>query len=230
RTSVAHRSKENDFTLRAVFEPREALPDPNRKPAPAPYRVRRMTSAYRVTPEGRLLDVDVQIAVTFETTVRGQTIQVDGDGRVWGEVDHRQFRAHLEVESPAGKFAGELPPVSVSSQGSVVMPLHPVGRIGGLKAGQTWRVPVLDPLGEALGSLGGGGAGPVRFLRAAVRPRAEVIHWNGADTRCLVIDYEEENQFQDDRTSARTWVREADGLVLKQEAELSGNTWVMTRE
>jgi hypothetical protein len=225
RTSVAHRSKENDFTLRAVFEQREALPDPHHKPAPAPYRVRRMTSAYRVTPEGRLLDVDVQIAIEMI-----DNLPLDIDARVGGEVAGGQFRPHYEIETPKRKFAGSLPPVAVSSQGSVVMPLHPVGRIGGLKAGQAWRVPVLDPLGEALGSLGGGGAGRVRFLRAAVRPRAEVIHWNGADTRCLVIDYEEENQFQDDKMSARTWVREADGLVLKQEAELSGNTWVMTRE
>jgi hypothetical protein len=229
RTSVSHRSKENDFTLRALFEPREGLPEPGRKPAPPPYRIRRMTSAYRVTPEGRLLDVDVQIALA-EAKIFRQTIPIDGDARVWGEVVRGQFRSHYEVESPLGKFAGSLPPVAVSSRGSVVMPLHPVSRIGGLKPGQAWRVPVIDPLGEALGSFAGGGAGRVRFLRARVRPQAEALRWNGGDTRCLVIDYEEENQFTDDRMSARTWVREADGLVLKQEAGLSGNNWVMTRE
>jgi hypothetical protein len=224
RTSVYHRPKENDFTLRALFEPREALPEPGRTPAPLPFRISRMSSEYRVTPEGRLLGVDVRIVIK-------KTLPQEFDAHVWGEVADGQFRSHCEFESLLlGKVARELPAVAVSSQGSVVQPLHPLNRIGGLKPGQAWRVPVIDPLGEALGSLGGGGEGRVRFLRARVRPQAEVMQWSGADTRCLVIDYEDENRFQDDRMSGRTWVREEDGFVLKQEAELSSGRWVMTRE
>jgi hypothetical protein len=226
RTSVSHRAQENDFTLRAHFEPREALVGPDHKAYPLPYRVRRMASAYRVTPEGRLLDVDAQLSI--EKKLNG--LPVEMDAHVWGEVVRGQFRPHYEVDIlGVKKLAGELPPVSVSSQGSVVLPLHPVNRIGGLKPRQTWRVPALDPLGAALESFVGG-EDRVRYLRATVRPRAEVLRWNDADVRCLVIDYREEKQFDGEPTGARTWVREADGVVLRQEAELSGNSWVMTRE
>src|SRR5262249_31579387 len=108
RTSVYHRPQENDFTLRAVFDPREALPHP-----PPPHRTRRMTSAYRVPPEGRLLDVDVQIVI--EKKIEGLPVQFEA--RVGGEVVKGQFRPHYELEGPALKLGGDLAPVTVSSQG-----------------------------------------------------------------------------------------------------------------
>ena len=109
------------------------------------------------------------------------------------------------------------------------MPLHPVNRISGLKPGQEWRVPVFDPVSDSMASLTGG-AGEVRFLRAKVRPQTEMLLWTNAETPCLVVDYQEENARKEDKMTAETWVRAADGLVLKQVADLSGTRWEMTRE
>jgi hypothetical protein len=221
RTSVEHRAKENDFTLRADFTSPESR---DRPPAADAQKItiRRMSSAYRVTPEGQLLDLEVAMGFFYKPT------KLDCDMRVSGAVRNGQFVPRYEITSPY-PLSFSLPPVAVSSQGSVVMPLHPVNKIGGLKPGQQWRVPVFDPVSDSMASMTGG-AGEVRFLRAKVRPQTETLHWNNADTPCLVIDYQEENERREDKMTAETWVRAADGLVIKQIADISGTRWEMTRE
>jgi hypothetical protein len=231
RTSVEHRVKENDFTLLAVFEPRR-IPDEDRniedeggekkKQAPPPYTISRMSSEYRVTPEGQLLGLEIEMDFI------PRTAPLEFKVRVWGEVHDGQFAPHYELKSPR-QLSFSPPPVRVSSQGSVVMPLHPVNRIVGLKTGQEWRVPMFDPIADSMASMSGGEGG-VHFLKAKVRPQIEILRWSGGDVRCLVIDYHEENEFKEDHLSAETWVREADGLVVKQVAYVSGSRWEMVRE
>jgi hypothetical protein len=219
RTTVEHRVRENDFTLRAVYEPRGTRQGQLKG---VPLRIQHMDSSYRVTPEGRLLGLDVDID---SEVVLGK---VPFQPHIWGEVRDGTFTPILDLNR-AGKKPISLPAVAVSSQGSVVMPLHPVNRINGLRPGQSWRVPLFDPIGDSLGALMGND-NSTRFLRAKVRPEAETHEWNHHPTRCLVIDYEEESVHQEDRITAKTWVSEADGRVLRQEWNLTGSTWIMERE
>ena len=67
------------------------------------------------------------------------------------------------------------------------MPLHPINRLSGLKPGQTWQVPLFDPVATSLAQVGGG-EGRVTFLKATVRTHAEYITYR-VETPCLVIDY-----------------------------------------
>ena len=222
RTSVEHRGRENDFILRAIYEPREP---PNGNLNGLRPRIRHMNSAYRVTPEGQLLGLTVEI----EMDVFILLSILHCDVRIWGDVQGGHFVPKLEVQWPGQQLTPTLQPVPVSSQGSVVMLLHPVNRITGLRPGQSWRVPMFDPVGDSLATISGG-KGRIRFLRAKIRPHVEIMNWNRTDIPCLVIDYQEENALQQDRITAETWVSEADGRVLKQVAKMSDSQWVMERE
>jgi hypothetical protein len=208
-TSVVHRSRENDFTLHASFEPRAFV-----QPEEVPAQIRSMNSSYRVTPEGQLLGLDVELKRQAPPCT----------AHLWGEVHNGQFTPNYELDL----IQGTLKPVAVSSQGSVVMPLHPLNRISGLRPGQEWRVPVFDPLDDSLASITGSET-RTRFLRAKIRPAEEMLAWNKVDTPCLVIDYQEESGYTEDKISAETWVRATDGLVLRQVANLSGVRWEMVR-
>jgi hypothetical protein len=222
QTSVEHRAIEDDFTLHAEFKERPGSEGTQK------IRIHSMTSAYRVTRKGHLLDLEIKMA--FDSPA----FHIPCDLRIWGEVRNGEFLPHYEILSPIQKTI-KLRAVAVSSQGSVVLPLHPLNRLNGVRAGQKWRVPVFDPVSDSLAvsnpltALTDGDA-EVHFLRAVVRPQTETLPWQGGDTPCLVIDYQEEGQHGDDKMTAETWVRAADGLVLKQVAVLSGTRWEMIRE
>src|SRR5207302_890211 len=93
----------------------------------------------------------------------------------------------------------ELPDVPVSRQGSILNPLHPVNRISGLRLGQHWQMPLVDPLRDSLLSLLR--KEPVaglllektpqtQVLRAEVQSRYRYLTWDDVPVSCLVIDYE----------------------------------------
>ena len=64
-----------------------------------------------------------------------------------------------------------------------------------------------------------------RYLQARVLPEPRPLIFPGPlEVPCLVVEY------RDDEMTARTWVEEATGLVLRQEAESEGQHWVMQRE
>lgn len=147
--------------------------------------------------------------------------------KVWGDVRDDQFFGHClaEMKSLGKPMSFDLPPTAVSYTGSVLMPLHPVNQISGLRPGQSWRQPLVDPLRDAFASLPGFTSG-VRFLNARVLPQAEMLQWGDSETSCLVIEYtDDENE-----TRGRTWVQQSSNRVLQQEAILDDSRWLMTRE
>jgi hypothetical protein len=186
-----------------------------------------MSGVYRVTREGRLRDVSVQLSVKL------LAFPLQMSFRLEGEVRNDQFYATVELDAPQlGKVELELDPVPVAANGSILNPLHPVNRIVGLRPGQHWRMPLVDPLRDALAAavektLGKSLAGSfgVRYLDAEVLAKTEPVRWEGSDWPCLVIEYT-----GDDGTLARTWVRESDGLVLRQLATLPGERLVLQRD
>jgi hypothetical protein len=186
----------------------------------SPLRIEHMNSVYRVTREGQLreIQVDVSFALLFP-------VHIDIGARVEGEVRNQVFTPHCTLRSPTfmKKQELDLEPVPVSASGNVLNPLHPVNRVAGLRPGQHWRMPLVDPLRDALAAKLGTNLG-ARFLDAEVLPKTEPVRWGGQEWSCLVIEYH-----GDDGTSARTWVRESDGLVLRQLATVQGERLVLQR-
>jgi hypothetical protein len=162
-----------------------------------------MTSRCRVTPAGDLRGLEAEVVVSgVKASFRGE---VRGD-RFFGRYD------------VGGLLGGNLEPVPVARNGAVFLPFHPVKRIRGLHPGQTWREPSVG-----LPAIGLGG-GSVRVVEARVLPTLEMLPYKGKDTPCLVIEHADEDQ------TTRTWVERDGGLVLKQEAVVGAERWILQRD
>ena len=98
--------------------------------------------------------------------------------------------------------------------------MHLLDKIPGLRAGRSWKVPLLDPLGAMV---------PGRKMTTSILI-AEVaeddLEWQGQVVRCFRIDYREPGK----KAAAHTWVRRGDGLVLQQEAKHDEMNLVLVRE
>jgi hypothetical protein len=188
-----------------------------KQPAPTigVFRVRRMRSSYRVTTDGDLRALEVEVEGAWLTEGAGKFTLA-----IRGEVEGGRLTPHLHFESAGKALDKDLPAVEVPARGSVLMPLHPVERIRGLRRGQSWRVPVVDPVADSIKQFFPLSGGP-RFLSARVADEAQELR---PGVPCLVVHY------QGDDLEARTWVEEATGQVLRQEAVIQGGRWVMERE
>jgi hypothetical protein len=248
-TCVENHKEEDEYTLNASLKT-EA---PNLKPVIVAkfFQIKLLTSAYRVNRSGQLrsLETTVRLKVTTKEHPLFKFLR-DRLGlehnappveqielRIRGEIRDRQFFAHCRVgleQTEEGKVLDnpsykpihfDLPPVPVSYTGSVLMPLHPVSHIRGLRLGQSWRQPLIDPLRDALAFLPDFSGG-VRWLNAHVLPQPEILDLDGNRTSCLVIEYtNDENE-----PMGRTWVEQDGERVLQQEAILEESRWIMKRE
>ncbi len=146
---------------------------------------------------------------------------------IWGDVQGDQFSAYCRAESPSlpKPLQFDLPSTTVSRTASVLMPLHPVNHIRGLRFGQTWRQPLVDPLRDAFASLPGLSGG-VRALNARVLPQPEMLKIGDNEMSCLVIEYTDDEM----ETVGRTWVEQDSERVQQQEANLEDGLWIMRRE
>ena len=213
RLQVGHPDRDH-FELTARYEP------PLRQPGVAldGALLEKMTSTYRVNSSGDLLGIDVRMEgarLPTDQLLRGRVTIVDG------QVIDGRLRLGQTVEWIGGlepRIA--LPDVPAARRGAVLMPLHPVKRLGGLSPGQSWHMTILDPLA----ALRGVGVKTV-FARAEVRPETQdYTHGRYQDVPCLVIDCE------GDDLQTSIWVRAHDGLVLCQEAALGKTRWTMYRD
>ena len=235
------RKVEEVYTLNAELD---ASKDPKLQPVFVAkfLRISKITSAYRVTRSGQLHSLEATATVHFKWS-SSPLLQFFGSQSnlpakdssyesllltIGGEVRGRQFFAHFSVkpESPNGQplLQFDLPPAAVPSTGSVLMPLHPVDRICGLRLGQSWRQPLVDPLSDAFARLPGI-SGRMLWLHARVLPQPELLELNGNGTMCLVIEYTND----EGETVGRTWVEEDGERVLQQEAILEDSRWIMKR-
>lgn len=187
----------------------------------------RASSMYRISRDGSLK------AIVTEGILTVPGLNVEVRLSLQGSVDGNLFIPRGRVAFGDQVEVLELPSVPVSRQGSVLNPMHPVNRIRGLRKGQYWQVPLVDPLRDSLlAMLRKNPAAQIvlpkethsRLLRAEVLPQSRSIIWWGDEVMCLVVEY------QSDDLAARTFVRESDGLVLRQEATSWGDTLVMERE
>ncbi len=184
-----------------------------------PIRLRRMSSTYRVNSAGELLAVRLRVEGVRE--VADERIAAEFTLTVDGEIREGWLHLGRKLESQLSWRGQDSETIHC---GAVLMPLHPVKRLRGLQPGQSWQVVLLEAPGDPLGTIRGAG-GEARLLHAHVRARVEeYTHGRYQEVPCLVIDY------QGDDVQASTWVRQADGLVLCQEATLGKTRWGMYRD
>lgn len=239
-TTWVENDDEDVYSLNANLDARK---DPKYQPVKVAefFTIDRINSAYRVNRVGQLLSLESTVQLHFNPELsllhhlflkrpkpapnglRTEKIHL----RIWGEVRERRFYARCRVElASLGKpMQLDLPAVDVSYTGSVLMPLHPLSHIRGLRQGQSWRQPLVDPLRDALASVPGFSGG-VRWLNAHVLPRPQMLEQDGSATSCLMIEYtNDENEVM-----GRTWVEWDGERVLQQEAILDDGRWIMKRE
>jgi hypothetical protein len=208
-TSIRYRDDDDSFELTGTVHELE-LGKGNA------LQVSRMTNAYRVTREGKLLSISTEAALRVGM---GVELKVYLDGAVVGNA----FRSKLTLESPLGNRTIDLAPVAMTSQGSALNPLHPVDRIHGLSLGRSWRIAIVDPVHDALANLVPGGQTGVSYVQARVLPEYGKLTWEDKEERCFVIEYSGEN------VEARTWVLARDGTVLRQEARFHDEELILVR-
>jgi hypothetical protein len=210
------------YTLRFRFEPHNAVGDVMDL---GDLRLRRINSLYRIDQKGRLLALETDIAFDQKLPL---TINkwMEIAFALNGEVRDGMFRSRFEAAAGEKEMTGELPAVPLQDKGSVLLPLHPLNKLSRLRLGQTWRMPIVNPMADALSAYVGVSSEPRRLV-ARVRPNYEMLPDEDKDIPCLVIDYEEEGDGE--KSQPRTWVRAVDGLVLRQEATLNGKRLVMHR-
>lgn len=185
--------------------------------------VRKLESNYHVTRDGNLLGLHVQSWARLKNDKGDLPVELEAE--IVAKVEDGLLRPQLRVFGTAVEVPG-LRPVDVSEHGNVLNPMHLVHRLPGLREGQRWRVPLLDPLKmfsakELIGHSLGGAAFP--HLEAEVD--LEILTWNKEDVPCLRIQYREPGK----DIVAATWVRRRDGLVLAQQAKHAGYEFMIRR-
>lgn len=245
-----YHSDDDTYSLHARLDAAKSLDNQNDFYVAKYFKVEVLTSEYRVTRAGCLHSLEATVKTTTQldqnksalsqflrpllpesNALPGGTKERAASAssvmmRVWGEVHDGQFFAHCSASSDllAKPLQFDLPSSTVSYTGSVLLPLHPVHRIRGLRPGQSWRQPLVDPLRDAFAGLPGFSGG-VRSLRACVLPQPETLKIGDSDIECLVIEYTDD----ENKSVGRTLVEQNSERVQQQEATLEDVQWVMTR-
>jgi hypothetical protein len=152
------------------------------------------------------------------------------------------FQPAGQITMPGETQKIEFDPVPLTGRGSVLNPLHPVNRLTGLRPGRTWQIPLFDPLSVLTAARlegkntkdpamlavmallqGNSNGSQLRRLNATVLAGVQSLSWDDQEEVCQVIEY------RDGDLSAHTWVRQKDGIVLQQEANLRGDQMVLKR-
>jgi hypothetical protein len=208
-SDVKYNRDDDTYDLRTTFQ---QFP-PSGEPWPFP--IKSMDGYYRVTREGELRAIEETITLDFP-------IVGEVKAKVTATVEDGALTPKWEIFA-GRKIESSSPRIEVSKHGSVLNPLQLVNALKGVRAGQHWRMPLFDPLGESVNAKLSVGKQGVRYVDATVRAAPKTIEWNGREEPCLVIDYRGEE------FDAHTWIRERDGLVLRQEATLGGHHLVQER-
>lgn len=221
-TEVNYREKPDDsFAFQMEFSPRKGR---FRYFKVGILQIKEMTSLYRVNRAGQLLEMEAQFDFSLEK------IKTDFRLKLEGRVENEKFYSSYRVQSPLLEedLVQNLPTLKMNYQGSILQPLHPVNRIRGIRPGQTWTMPMINPLQDALKASQGWGQAEVQveYVLARVSPKTQLLPDCEYSIPCYVIDYEDSRDM-----NPRTWVQVSTGLVLRQEATpLPGTRMIMQRK
>ncbi|MCS7046851.1 MAG: hypothetical protein NZO58_10885 [Gemmataceae bacterium] len=184
----------------------------------------RAVTSYRVTAEGSLVSAKTLLKFKVDLPVLGRSVvEFDFAGQVRDGEFHPQLQVLLDGQAMP---VPPLTPCAVSGSGRILNPMHLVNRVNGLRVGQRWPVPLLDPLRAAPAAardLVPAQETMVAELTAEVK--LDDLLWNDAVEPCFKIEYAR----RDAAPLAATWVRCRDGLVLQQWAAYEGIEFTMRR-
>ncbi|MSU80301.1 MAG: hypothetical protein EXS16_19690 [Gemmataceae bacterium] len=186
---IAH-ADDNTYEFRSIFHFDQL--------SIGPLRVRSMENTYRVTDESRLLEVSARI-----TAEPGLTFDFVG------KVTRRKIQPTLRINGEELKMF-RLNEIDLSRSEKVVNPLHLLNRLRGLRTKQTWTIPLLDPLRNAME-----GAANMTIPELIAIVEDDTLTWENNEVACHKIEYRKRGK---EDVVARTWVRKTDGLVLQQDA------------
>lgn len=174
-------------------------------------------SKYIVTPAGELREV----RATIKARLKALAQDLEMNARAVGPVRNNQLTLKIFIDQSSLWKAQliEAEPLTLPPQAGALNPLHPVNHIRGLRMGQRWRQPVVDPLfdslREAIKRIGMPMADSHNpYLDAEVTQATLLSRFPGKDDEqipCLLINY------RNRETSVSTWVRAADEIVVQQE-------------
>jgi hypothetical protein len=172
----------------------------------------------------RQLHVDARSELLIDTF--GRLLRFDSAVRVepWselvsvrGEVQEGQLRFVVSSGELLFSYEVALPPRALLSDA-----LSPQSRLPGLHVGQTWSVPIFNPLLPS--------RTPIEIIRATVED-TQPIFWNGGNELTRVVVYRRDSGSGPEGSQApqgKLWVRN-DGAVLRQEVMLSNSMLQFTR-
>jgi hypothetical protein len=188
--------------------------------AVGPAHIRLMENMYRVTEDGKLVAVATKVSLNLSKN-RNILAQPDLSFGIQGDVVDSIFSPVVTIE---GKEF-ELDKVNMPQEGSIINPMHLVNRLRGLRAGQTWKINMIDPFRGLRDKFMGDLATGKRIPALIAEVKAESLTWNKKEVACLVIEYREPGK----EVIAKTWVRKSDGLVLRQDADHLGFKMILER-
>jgi hypothetical protein len=182
----------------------------------------KMVGSYSVTEQGRLLQATANLK--GDLSVLGQLIPAELDFR--GKIDDGQMHPTFKLLAFGQEIqVPKLEPFDVPESGRILNPMHLVHKISGLREGQAWSIPLMDPL-RAVPSLADRVPGKdliVNNVQAEVK--SESLDWHGLPTPCFKIEYRKPGE----KAMAETWVRRQDSVVLRQWASYEGIEYTLER-
>lgn len=177
--------------------------------------IEKMETRHRVTKEGEMRAINAKI--TLHVHSGKQTIE-KVDIRMEGKVEEQTFSPRWRVESALlGNRDLTTDPVVIPSHDSLLNPMQPWNRLLKVQKGQRWRMVLFDPLNDSMSSIFNKRSSTI-LLDAGVLETTEELNYEDKNVTCLKIEYRGEG------LKAETWVRESDGLVLRQIAERQEGT------
>lgn len=161
-------------------------------------------SRFVVSSLGRLQSFSVSLGI------QGISKELDVEGTVEGR--------ELELVATGLPILEGTTRVPIDPEAIVLDQFGPINRLPGLTVGKTWTTRAVNPLAAFLAqsSLLGGAGGTLEVIHHTVTG-VENIEWNEGSWACYVVQHEH------DRTTAKSWVRISDSLVLRQEAPFGGS-------
>jgi hypothetical protein len=178
---------------------------------------------YHVTEDGQLVSSAAKLSTRIEF-LGIQKLELEFNGKVKGRLFHPQLKLAIDG---ASMDVDVLEPFPIAENTSVLNPMHLVHRISGLRDGQRWPIPLMDPLRAVpkLKDLASGKVAVVDHVIATVT--TDNLAWPNDDAvvPCFKIEYAK----PDDRPIAATWVRRADDAVLQQWASYEGMEFTVRR-
>jgi hypothetical protein len=181
----------------------------------------KLAGSYRVTEEGKLRHAAALL--TTELWPLG-AVELDFQGEVRERLMHPQLNVRLGGV-PANLFPME--PFAVSDSGNIFNPMHLVHKISGLREGQSWTIPLMDPLKALPGPAQNlPGVEDLTISRLSALVTVEPLDWHGAEQDCFKIEYRHP---ESGAVLGGTWVRRRDALVLQQWASYAGIEYTLRR-